>query len=121
MTDAFVDPYVYPGTTVLRNLLDEREAARLEHQEYQLTLARRMELADDPIEGPFDLTRWTETHRRLFQDVYAWAGQLRTVEIGKGASRFHASSLLPEAASVTFDRTWTRMRSSCSRAICSRR
>jgi cell filamentation protein len=27
-------------------------------------------------------------HRHLFQDVYQWAGQIRTVEISKGGSQF---------------------------------
>ena len=27
-------------------------------------------------------------HRHLFQDIYDWAGQLRTVEISKGGSQF---------------------------------
>ena len=27
-------------------------------------------------------------HRHLFQDIYAWAGEVRTVEIAKGGSRF---------------------------------
>ncbi len=103
MTEDFVDPYVYPGSSVLKNLLDERDRNRLERQEYQLTLARRMELEVTPITGPFDLARWAETHRRLFQDVYAWAGRLRTVEISKGSSQFHASALIPAAARSTFD------------------
>jgi len=101
--ESFVDPYVYPSTTILKNLLDERDRSRLERKEYQLTLARRMELEAAPIAGPFDLTRWAETHRRLFQDVYAWAGRIRTVEISKGSSHFHASSLIPAAAESTFD------------------
>ena len=27
-------------------------------------------------------------HRHLFQDVYDWAGELRTVDVSKGSSRF---------------------------------
>ncbi|MDF2664336.1 MAG: filamentation induced by cAMP protein Fic [Microbacterium sp.] len=98
-----MDPYVYPGSGVLKNLLDERDRNHLEQREYQLTLARRMELDVTPITGPFDLARWAETHRRLFQDVYAWAGRVRTVEISKGSSQFHASALIPAAAGSTFD------------------
>ncbi len=32
----------------------------------------------DPIEGRFGLPRLQAIHRRLFQDMYAWAGELRT-------------------------------------------
>ena len=36
----------------------------------------------------FDLAHLKAIHRHLFQDVYAWAGDVRTVEIAKGKSRF---------------------------------
>ena len=38
--------------------------------------------------GDFDLDHLKEIHRHLFQDVYAWAGEVRTVEIAKGGSQF---------------------------------
>jgi cell filamentation protein len=79
--EEFLDPYVYPGTTVLRNLLNETDAAALDQAEYELTFLRREELARHPLTGPFTLPRLQETHRRLFQDVYRWAGEIRTVEI----------------------------------------
>lgn len=101
--DDFVDPYTYPGSTVLRNLLDEQDAARLEAAEYELTLYRRIELDEMPIKGAFDFARLKETHRRLFQDIYAWAGKVRTVEINKGGSDFHPSPYIDTAANQTFE------------------
>ncbi len=38
--------------------------------------------------GRFDLTHLRAIHRHLFQDIYDWAGQLRTVEIAKGGHQF---------------------------------
>src|SRR5690606_15090999 len=38
--------------------------------------------------GSFDLKHLRAIHRHLFQDVYDWAGELRTVEIFKGGSQF---------------------------------
>jgi cell filamentation protein len=38
--------------------------------------------------GSFDLTHLRAIHRHLFQDVYDWAGELRTVEISKGCQQF---------------------------------
>jgi cell filamentation protein len=38
--------------------------------------------------GKFDLRHLRAIHRHLFQDVYDWAGKLRTVEIAKGGSQF---------------------------------
>ena len=100
--DSFVDPYTYPGTPVLRNLLGEHDQYRLLASEYELTFYRRRELDEDPIEGPFDFGRLRETHRRLFQDIYAWVGQPRTVEISKGGSHFHQSAYISTAAEQTF-------------------
>lgn len=98
----FADPYVYPGSLVLRNLLNETDAAALDQVEYELTFLRREELARDPISGRFDLARLQETHRRLFQDVYPWAGEIRTVEIRKGSSQFHFVEFIRSGAAATF-------------------
>jgi cell filamentation protein len=38
--------------------------------------------------GTFDLTHLRAIHRHLFQDIYEWAGELRTVEISKGRQQF---------------------------------
>ncbi|WP_245582391.1 Fic/DOC family protein [Neorhizobium lilium] len=38
--------------------------------------------------GNFDLKHLRAIHRHLFQDVYDWAGDVRTVEISKGGSQF---------------------------------
>jgi cell filamentation protein len=38
--------------------------------------------------GRFDLDHLRAIHRHLFQDVYDWAGELRTVEISKGGDLF---------------------------------
>jgi cell filamentation protein len=45
--------------------------------------------ATQPIPtGNFDLAHLRAIHRHLFQDADAWAGELRTVEIGKGHQQF---------------------------------
>src|SRR5262245_36953234 len=38
--------------------------------------------------GTFDLVHLCAIHRHLFQDIYDWAGELRTVEINKGGHQF---------------------------------
>lgn len=99
---SFTDPYVYPGTTILRNLLNLRTQEALNRAEYELTYVRRVELDQHPIHNAFDFSRLKETHRRLFQDVYEWAGKPRTVEINKGGSQFHSSAYIDTAAGQTF-------------------
>lgn len=36
------------------------------------------------ITGKFDLKYLQSIHRFLFEDIYSWAGQIRTVDIAKG-------------------------------------
>lgn len=83
--DAFEDPYVYPGTTVLRNLLDIRDQAELEAFEVEISMLR----AEEPLPaGDFGPAHYCSVHHHLFQDVCAWAGQYRTVRTSKGGHVF---------------------------------
>jgi cell filamentation protein len=36
----------------------------------------------------FDLAHLQAIHHHLFQDIYDWAGEIRTLEISKGAQQF---------------------------------
>lgn len=72
------DDYTYPGTSVLRNKLDLRDAARLrEFEEDSAFLRMTQMLTQDPVEGEFDREHMKAIHRRIFGDVYVWAGQER--------------------------------------------
>lgn len=79
------DPYVYPGTNVLRNRLGIRDARTLDFHEREIVTQRARQ---DVPTGNFDLRHLQAIHRHLFQDIYEWAGQSRTVEIGKGGQAF---------------------------------
>lgn len=49
------DDYTYPGTSVLRNKLELRDAARLrEFEEDSAFLRMTQMLTQDPVEGEFD-------------------------------------------------------------------
>jgi len=78
------DPYVYPGTSVLRNLAELRDAERLERFESDHCFARLLELYENPLALGFDLEHLKRIHQYVFQDVYAWAGEFRTVNMAKG-------------------------------------
>jgi cell filamentation protein len=79
------DPYVYPGTSVLKNRFGLRDPFDLDRIERLHTANRILE----PIPtGTCDLTHLRAIHRHLFQDIYDWAGELRTVEISKGRQQF---------------------------------
>ena len=85
MYAAVEDPYCYPGTTILRNKLGIRDTTRLQDFEEEISKQR----ASEPLPlGRLSVSHYRAIHRHLFQDVYAWAGKLRTVRIAKGGSVF---------------------------------
>ena len=72
------DPYLYPGTTVLRNLRGITDPQQLEEFEARSTHRRLAELIEAPVSGEFDVTHLKAIHRYIFHDVYKWAGEFRT-------------------------------------------
>jgi len=99
-----LDAYVDVETGVLKNLLGIRDQALLEASEADLVSIRSLELAISPISGSFDLEHLRKIHWHLFRDVYAWAGELRTVDISKGDNRFAHHAFLESAARPIFER-----------------
>lgn len=89
-----MDPYTYPGTNILRNKFGIRDREALKELEYQLGDHRVAELRDKPITGKFDLDHLKAIHAHIFQDTYEWAGQLRSVNISKGGTRFCQASFI---------------------------
>lgn len=77
------DPYVYVGTTVLRNLHDIRDPSQLNQFESLATFKRILELEYKPLSGAFDVEHLRSLHRYIFQDIFSWAGEFRTVDMGK--------------------------------------
>jgi cell filamentation protein len=79
------DPYLFPGTSVLRNRLGLTDPGQLDKVERRLVAQR---IAEGVPTGDFDLIHLRAIHRQLFQDVYDWAGDLRSGEISKGGHQF---------------------------------
>jgi cell filamentation protein len=71
------DPYCYPGTDVLINLENIRDQNTLNKFEAQTASACIARLSVRPITGPFDARRLRETHKRIFGNIYPWAGEFR--------------------------------------------
>ncbi|MGO9247295.1 MAG: Fic/DOC family protein [Solirubrobacteraceae bacterium] len=82
------DPYVYPETGVLRNLAGLHDADELADHEAQASTLRLVQLAALRLEGAYDLAHLQEFHRFIFQDIYSWAGELRSVPLAKPGSMF---------------------------------
>ena len=82
------DVYCIPGTAVLKNKAGITDQEQLDEYEGDFTAIRLLELTQNPVEGSFDLAHLCKIHQYLFQDVYEWAGEVRTVDIIRGDSRF---------------------------------
>ncbi|MBR7060025.1 MAG: Fic family protein [Neisseriaceae bacterium] len=82
-----LDPYTNKDG-VLKNKLNITDENILEKKERNITWFRSIELTQKPINGKFDLNHLQKIHYHLFQDIYSWAGKIRTVDISKGKSRF---------------------------------
>jgi cell filamentation protein len=92
MSDSYkyVDPkytYIDFQSGVLKNLQGITDSDVLLFFESSAVTKRLQELNEDPImiKGTVSLL---EIHKYLFQDVYAWAGKQRTVDISKDGKQF---------------------------------
>lgn len=92
MNPGSVDPYLYPGTRVLRNKLGLRDPVALVEAEANLVFAATLELLDNPPRPTGDLGELQAIHRYLFEDLYEWAGQVRTVDLRKDLANGQESS-----------------------------
>lgn len=93
------DVYCYTNSTVLINLLDIQDPKDLEEAEAEFTLARAQTY--EPTFSSFDLNHLKNIHHYLFQDIYSWAGQIRTVDVSKGDTRFCTwLRIVPEAEKI---------------------
>ncbi len=88
----------YEGTSCLINKWNIRDENQLSRIEADITFAKLSELERHPIEGQFDFAHYKAIHRYLFEDLYSWAGQIRTVDISKKGTAFvKAKDIVPLA------------------------
>lgn len=77
------DPYIDPGSGVLRNCLRITDADRLREVEADLTAAAVADLTVRLLPGSYDLEHLCAFHREIFGELYPWAGEVRRVNIAK--------------------------------------
>ena len=94
----------YPGTTVLINKLGLKSQQALDAAESVAVTLRSAEIECEPCSEPFTFDFYCRLHKRLFGDLYAWAGELRTVNFSKKGSRFYPADRLRELGNAKFDR-----------------
>ncbi len=72
--------FTIPGTGVLRNKLGITDSAALLKATTDSAVLRLAELHASPIRGGFDSGHLQAIHHHLYQDLYDWAGELRSID-----------------------------------------
>jgi cell filamentation protein len=72
-----LDPYCYPGTTILRNKFGIHDQQELKATEARVAALALFVLEDEPLQGPMDEGRFRATHGAIFSEIYEWAGSYR--------------------------------------------
>jgi cell filamentation protein len=101
------DPYLDPRSGVFRNRLGLTDRVELATAEKRLTTARIGQLRQRRLPGRYDLDHLRAFHWTIFQDVYPWAGQLRTVLIVKAGASFCLPHQIVNTAADVFGRLAT--------------
>ena len=98
------DPFLDPCTGVFRNRLGITDRTELAAAERTLTGVRVDQLRRRRVAGRYDLDHLRAFHWTIFQDVYPWAGQLRTVLIVKAGASFCLPHQIVDTAADVFGR-----------------
>ncbi|SBV99135.1 Fic family protein [uncultured Eubacteriales bacterium] len=94
----------YPGTSILINKLDIQNQKQLEESETLVTTARSLQFELFPFVEELDFTYYRRLHRFVFESLYGWAGELRTVNLSKQHTRFCPVEDLETLAAACFSR-----------------
>ena len=97
-----IDPYLDPASGTLRNKLGITDPTKLSNFERDASALRQASMIANPVGGKLDFDHFKAVHERLFQDVYDWSGQTRTVEISKGNSAFAPAQHIDSHAQKVF-------------------
>ncbi len=80
--------YFYPGTNVLVNKLGIINSEQAELFERTMSFLRRRELLMRDHKVPINYEFYKSLHSYIFQDVWSWAGKVRTYTTGRGPIPF---------------------------------
>ena len=93
----------YEGTTCLINKFGIKDEKKLSQMETLITTAKCQELEISPIVGDFGFDHYKAIHKYIFEDLYDWAGKVRTASISKKGTVFTS----PESIEPLADRIFT--------------
>ena len=73
---------------MLVNKLEIKDKDLLKEYERQIVAIKLLELEKQPINNSFDIKRFSDIHRFLFEDIYEFAGYFRNEDIAKDNFKF---------------------------------
>ncbi len=76
--------YCYPDSNVLINTLGIKDYNELVTAEREITSLKIAMAKVNVINGNFDFEHLKRIHKFIFEDIYSWAGEIRSVNISKG-------------------------------------
>lgn len=97
--------YYLPGTEVLRNKLGATDAGALRDAERRIAALAAPDLVKKP--PPLTPDGHREVHRRMFGEVYAWAGEYRRASLNKERTRFAEPGAIAAALTESYGRLRT--------------
>ena len=95
--------YCYENSDVLINKFNIRDEKIFYKAERLYSSIRQSELNVSPLKGDLDFNYLKAIHHYLFQDLFYWAGKVRTVAIAK-ASMFCLPQYIEECAIDIFNK-----------------
>lgn len=100
---SLTDDY-YENSNCLINKFDIQNEEQLAKIEASITFAKTSELERNPISNNFDFEHYKQIHKYLFEDLYDWAGKVRTVDISKKGTNFTSVENIEPVAEACFSR-----------------
>lgn len=94
----------YPGTGVLVNKLNIRDQKQLDENEALITSVKTLQIELRPMASEPDFAYLKDLHRCLFEELYDWAGQVRTINISKMRTAFCPADQIAQTAQSIFGR-----------------
>jgi cell filamentation protein len=103
--DGLSDSYLAPSG-VLRNLLDLTDPADIKEAEAQAVWSgRRRAIQFLEEQERFTFEAWNTIHRILFMDLYDWAGEPRSINMGRESRIvFNTAAEIPAEAQAVLER-----------------
>ena len=88
---------------VLKNKFNIRNEKILNMIEAELTSLHLADIHKNGIKGKFDFTHYKHIHKKIFGDIYPFAGKTRTVSISKGDTTFCIWMYIDEQMELIFE------------------